>query len=138
MALTAKQEEFARAFVETRSQAAAYRCAYSAKGMSDNSVRVEASRLMDNPNVTLLVEKMQERHQKRHDITIDKLTSMAVDAYDLAMKDSVESPAAAVSAVTVLGKLHGLIVDKTRNEHLGPDGLPLMPSVHVTISRPKT
>lgn len=137
MSLTPKQEAFARAYVETGVGADAYRRAYDAQDMKDTSIHVNACKVLKDAKVALRVQQLQEQHQKRHNITVDKLTDMAMSAYDLAMKESVESPSAAVSAVQVLGKLHGLIVDKSKNEHTGADGQPLVPAVNVTISRPK-
>jgi len=58
------------------------------------------------------IEQLQAKHQKRHEITVDKLTQMAVAAYDLAMDDKCNQPSAAVSALLAIGKLHGLVVDK--------------------------
>lgn len=136
--LTQKQSDFARYVVEMGCQADAYRAAYDAENMSDKAIRIEACRLMDNPSVALAVEKLREKHQKRHDITVDKLTQMTIDAYQLAMKESVETPSAAVSAVALLGKLHGLIIDRSKAEHTGADGQPLIPSVNVSISRSKS
>lgn len=136
--MTPKQEAFVRKYVETGCASTAYRGVYNATNMNANAVGVEAHRVLKNPKVSLKVAELQAGHQKRHEITVDKLTDMAMNAYKLAMKESVEAPSAAVSAVTVLGKLHGLIVDKSKNEHVGKDGEPLVPSVHVTISRPKS
>lgn len=133
MKLTPKQDAFARAYVETGSQAEAYRRAYKSDKLSGNAIRVEACRLMDNPKVSLMVEKLQQRALKRHDITVDSLTEMLMEDRELA--HNVEAPGAAVTAVMGLAKLHGLIVDKSKNEHTGADGAPLMPEINVTISR---
>lgn len=132
--MTPKQETFARKYVETGCASTAYRAAYNAKSMNGNAIHVEACRLLDHPKVALMCEELRARHQKRHDITVDKLTEMAMAAYDLAMKDEVQTVSAAVSAVQVLGKLHGLIVDKTKNEHTGADGKSLIPVINVTTS----
>lgn len=132
--MTPKQVAFARKYIETGCGATAYRHAYKADHWTDNAVRVEACRLLQHPNVSLMVDDARKELQKRHEITVDKLTDMTMAAYDLAMGDS-KTPSAAVSAVTVLGKLHGLIVDKTKNEHTGANGEPLMPVVNVNIGR---
>ena len=42
-----------------KSQADAYRSAYNTLRMNDNSIRREASRLMDNPNVATTVAQLQ-------------------------------------------------------------------------------
>ena len=135
LSLTPKREAFAIAQIETGCASAAYRRAFNAEKMSENAVWTEASRLMKDPKVTLRIEELKQRAMKRHDITLDKLSEMATRAYDMAMKPEVEAPGAAIAAVMALGKLHGLIVDKSKNEHTGKDGLALMPTVNVTITR---
>lgn len=111
-ALTAKQQAFLDAYLKTSRPADAYREAYGQGRMSDNAIRVEASRLLEHPRISLMVQEARAKARTRNDISVDKLTEMAIDAYKLAMKDSVEAPAAAISAVLAIGKLHGLIVDK--------------------------
>ena len=133
--MTPKQEEFARKYVETGCASTAYRAAYDAAAMQDNSVHVNACKLLKSAKVTLRVQELQEKHQKRHDITVDKLTKMAMDAYELAMSERCDTPSAAVSAVQVLGKLHGLIVEKTKNEHTGADGKALIPVINVSTTQ---
>ena len=103
--------------------------------MSEGAVWTEASRLMKDPKVTLRIAELKGPAMERHDITLDKLSEMAMRAYELAMKPEVEAPGAAIAAVMALAKLHGQIVDRSKNEHTGKDGLPLMPSVNVTITR---
>lgn len=115
MKLTLKQEAFVRKYMETSCASTAYRFAYDTQA-KDEVVWVNACKLLKNHKVALRVQQLQERHQKRNDITVDKLTEMAVEAYKLAMKDDVKTPSAAVSAVMALGKLHGLIVDKSKTE----------------------
>lgn len=51
--LTAKQEKFVQNIVKGMSQIDAYKDAYDTKRMSDNAISVEASRLMQNPKITL-------------------------------------------------------------------------------------
>ena len=133
--MTPKQEEFARKYVETGCASTAYRAAYDAENMKDNVIRVKACELLKNGNVAVMVGNLQQRAQERHDITVEKLTEMTMKAYEMAMDDEVQTPAAAVSAVQLLGKLHGLIVEKTKNEHAGPGGTPLVPIINVTTSK---
>lgn len=132
--MTPKQEEFARKYVETGCASTAYRAAYNCKAASDKTVHENACKLLRNTKVAPRIAQLQAGHQKRHEITVDKLTDMAVKAYDLAMKDDVQTPSAAVSAVQVLGKLHGLIIDKTKNEHTGADGKALIPVINVSTT----
>ena len=59
--MTPKQQRFVRAVVLGKSQADAYRSAYDTTRMNDNSIRREASRLMDNPNVATTVAELQKK-----------------------------------------------------------------------------
>ena len=59
--MTPKQHQFAREVVLGKSQADAYRSAYNTLKMNDNSIRREASRLMDNPKVATTVAALQQK-----------------------------------------------------------------------------
>lgn len=112
--LTPKQEAFALAYVETGNASEAYRRAYNAENSSPETVKVEASRLLDNPNVALTVLKMQEAARERTLVTIESLTRELDE--DRILARELEMPSAAVSAVMGKAKLHGLITDKTKND----------------------
>jgi len=110
VSLTVKQEAFVKAYMETGNGTQAYRMAYDAENMKESTIRVKAFELLQNGKITERLEQARESSQKRHDISIAKLTEMLLEDRELARK--VESPAAAVSAVMAIGKLHGLVVDK--------------------------
>lgn len=134
MNLTPKQSEFARAYVETGCASTAYRRAYNAENMKDNVIHVKACELLKNGNVAVRVEQLQQRAQKRHDITIDSLTQMLME--DRKLAHDIESPAAAVSAALGIAKLHGLIIDKSKSD-VTTDGKPIAPILNVTVGRTK-
>jgi len=110
--LTEKQEKFCKAYIETGNSAEAYRSAYNTANMKLESVHREAKRLMDNPKVATRVAKLQKMHQKRHEVTVDSLTKELEEARDLAKE--TKSPAAMVSATMGKGKLHGLVIDRSK------------------------
>ena len=60
MSLTAKQEAFAQAVASGMTQADAYRSAYDAENMGDDSIYVEGSTLMADPKVRLRVSELKE------------------------------------------------------------------------------
>lgn len=64
MMLTQKQEEFAKCIVEGMSQIDAYKKAYNAEGMTDNSISREASLLMDNPKITQRIKELRDMLSK--------------------------------------------------------------------------
>jgi phage terminase small subunit len=58
--LTPKQEKFVQGIIEGKSQADAYRSAYSAKNMSDNAIYREASLLMSSPKITQRLNELRQ------------------------------------------------------------------------------
>ena len=73
--LTPKQEAFAMAYVESGNASKAYKAVYNVNdNTSDNSISVEASKLRNNPKITLRILELQELAQVRHSITIHTLT----------------------------------------------------------------
>lgn len=118
--MTPKQEAFARAYVETGNASQAYRMAYDAENMSEQVVWNEASKLLQHREVSVRVAALQSKAQKKHEITIEKLTEMAMLAYKESQRVSNTGQmqtAAMVKAAEFLGKLHGLIVEKREITH---------------------
>jgi len=60
MTLTAKQEAFAQAIASGLNQSDAYRSAYSAGKMKDNSINVNASKMASDAKVALRVATLRE------------------------------------------------------------------------------
>ena len=104
--LTPKQEAFARYVAEGDTYAQAYRQAYDAENMSDNTIRVEASRLASNPIVSLMVMELQEAANVQTQYTIEKAMKELEEARLLGMKEGQVS--SAVSAIEKKAKLNGL------------------------------
>jgi hypothetical protein len=109
--LTPKQEAFAKAYIETGNASEAYRRSYDAGKMKPATVNRKAVELLENGKITARLAELQSGHQKRHEITVDSITTMLADAYALAMKPEVTAVGAAVSAALGLAKLHGHIID---------------------------
>ena len=116
--LTPKQEAFAMAYVECGNASNAYRMAYDVnENTSDNSISVEASKLRNNPKITLRILELQELAQERHSITVDSLT----DELENARKTAQEAGQASAMVAATMGKakLHGLLTEKA--EITSPD-----------------
>lgn len=101
--LTAKQEAFAQAIAAGKSQAEAYREAYSAGGMSDNAIYREASVLVDNPKVAQRVTALKAELAKRVLWTKEMSVKALAKLY---MAD--DTPASSkVAAIRELNLMHG-------------------------------
>ena len=112
MNITPKQEAFAQKYIECGNASEAYRHAYDVGEETSEWVKVEASKLLKDPNVALTVIELQIEARERHDVTMDRVTEELEQARLQAMSDP-KGAAAAVSAIMAKAKLHGLLVDKT-------------------------
>lgn len=101
MTLTAKQEAFAQAIADGMTQADAYRTAYDAESMSDNAIYVEASKLIDNPNVAQRVKELKDALADR----VLWTREMSVKALVQTFRES--SGSVKVAAVKELNAMHG-------------------------------
>ena len=110
--MTPKQHQFAREVVLGKSQADAYRSAYDTARMNDNSIRREASRLMDNPNVATTVVELQQKAdsavvQERIASREEVLQTLTSYMHSGEPKDSVR-----LRAAEMMGKHYGLFTDR--------------------------
>lgn len=123
--LTPKQEAFALAYFETGNAAEAYRRAYDvSENARDQWLYVEASQLLDHPDIALRLEALQEQAARLVIFTRQKAMEEYEEARLLAIK--AVAPAAAVSATTGKVKLFGLDAPtKIRAEMTGKDGGPI-------------
>jgi phage terminase small subunit len=104
---------FARAYVETGNASEAYRRAYNASSMKDETIWRKAKECLDNGKVTARIEALRAEHAQRHNITVDSLTCELEEAREGAMGTGQFS--AAVTAIMGNAKLHVLLVDKVRD-----------------------
>ena len=109
-------EKAAQVFVETGNKTEAYRQAGYSTNMSDKAISANVNRLFHRDLVLNRVAELQAGHKKRHDITIDSLTERLTTAEQLGLE--IKNPAAAVSAIMGIAKMHGLLIDK---KQLGGD-----------------
>lgn len=99
--LTAKQEAFAQGIADGLGQADAYRAAYDAEGMKDNTIYPRASELMKNSKVTARVAELKAAVQEKQLWSREMSVKALVQAY----KEG--SGSVKVSAVKELNAMHG-------------------------------
>lgn len=90
MRLSIKQENFCNYYLESGNASDAYRRAYSCKGKSDNAIWVEASRLANNPKVTLRISELSSEMRRRSDITKDEAVGILADIARANIVDALE------------------------------------------------
>ncbi len=106
-------------------------------GYSPASAHEIAHQLAGKLHIQEAIEARMKEMAERCAVNVESITKQLYDAYELAMCGVVErgegkapgaataSPAAAVTALMSIAKLHGLVVEK--KELTGKDGAPLMP-----------
>lgn len=108
MKLTAKQEAFCLAYVETNNASEAYRRAYDSSKMKPESVNESASRLLANVKITSRVAELREPIMQRHNVTVDSLVAELEEARQVALGAETPQSSAAVAATMGKAKLCGL------------------------------
>lgn len=105
--LTANQEAFVLAYIETGNAAEAYRRAYDKPpNARDNWIYVEASQMLDHPKISLRIEEAQAEAAKLSLYSVKSAFDEYEQARQLALKE--KNPSAAVGAVSGKVKLFGL------------------------------
>ena len=108
--LTMKQERFARECVIQTNATDAYKIAYDSENMLDKTICVEASRLLNNPNVTTLINDLKAELREKNAVSVETITQELEKARECAEEQS--NAAGQVAASMGKAKLHGLLVDK--------------------------
>lgn len=71
--LTPKQERFCQKYIELGCATKAYYAAYDAKGSKPITANRKAKELLDNGKIAARVRELQALHQKRHEVTVDRV-----------------------------------------------------------------
>jgi phage terminase small subunit len=107
--LSVKQEKFCKKFLECGDASNAYRFAYNAEGMKQNTVGRKAHELKNHPKVAAKLRLMQEKQQIKHEITLETVTSDLLEARELAR--TLKKPEPMISATAHIARIHGIGTD---------------------------
>ncbi|WP_154954057.1 terminase small subunit [Neisseria flavescens] len=110
--MTPKQEQFARLYVETGNASEAYRQAYNTDNMKPETVTNEAYKLLQDPDISAMVDNLKAEARQRHAVTVDDLLHELEQARAAALTAPTPQSSAAVSATMGKAKMLGLLVDK--------------------------
>lgn len=111
--LTPKQRKFVEVYIKVENGAEAYRQAYNAENMSNSSIYVTASRLLDHPKVSEYLAHLKKQRDAKVTLTlesgVERLLAIAAEAQEAG------NHSAAVTATTNAMKALGIFVEKTHN-----------------------
>jgi phage terminase small subunit len=134
MKLTSKQENFCHAFIELGNASDAYRAAYDAEKMKEETIWRSAHDVLKNPKVSARIEELRKPVVERVRITLESHLDEMQRLKDIALqKDNIN---AALAAEMGRAKAAGLYVTKTENktEISGPDGAPVKMVIDAAIA----
>lgn len=103
--LTAKQEAFAQAIADGLGQADAYRMAYDAESMKDESIYPQASKLMKNPKVATRIGELKSQVADKQLWTREMSVKGLMSAYRIALE--AKTSTGMTAAVKELNIMHG-------------------------------
>ena len=108
--LTTKQETFAQEIVKGSNQADAYRIAYNASNMKDETIWSNASRLIIEDKIQKRIKELRRPAVKKVHLTLEKHLDDLLELREKAKND--EKWSSAIQAETVRGKAAGLHIEK--------------------------
>ena len=127
--LTPKQEKFCQEFIKTGNQSDAYRAAYNSKNMLPATINNKAYQLINQDDIRARVVQLQERVAKKFEVTVESLTRELEEDRQLARE--LGQPGAAISALNVKARIHGLDKQIMSND---PDN-PMPATINVNVVR---
>jgi phage terminase small subunit len=121
--LTAKQEAFCIAYIETGNASEAYRLSYDAENCKPESVHRLAKAQLDNVKIASRIEEIQKPAVKRAEISLESHLNRLKHLSDMA--EAAEQYSSAIKAEESRGKASGLYTEK--KEITGKDGEAFIP-----------
>jgi hypothetical protein len=103
--LTAKQEAFCQGIADGLGQADAYRMAYDAENMKDNTIYPLASKLMNNNKVATRVAELKSQVAEKQLWTREMSVKGLMSAYRIALE--AKASTGMTAAVKELNIMHG-------------------------------
>ena len=110
--LTPKQEKFVQGIIEGKSQADAYRSAYSCKKMTDKSIWEAASRLMNDDKVNARVQELRDQLTNETIMTAQQ----RLEWLTRLVNNEEEGTSEKLKAIDIMNKMQGEYVQKIEAE----------------------
>ena len=128
--LTTKQEKFCKQFIGTGNASEAYRQSYECQKMKGPTINRNAVALLDNNKIATRVGELQLELQKKFEVSVSSITKELDEDRQLAR--ALGHPGAAISALNVKARIHGLDKQVMSND---PDN-PMPATIQVEIVKP--
>lgn len=117
MALTQKQENFCLEYIKCGNASEAYRKCYNSEKMKPATITSKAYELMQNGEVTAMIDKLKARAESKAIITLEQRKEL------LSRFAWEEDPDKAMKAMDLLNKMEAVYVNKNQTELSGEVGV---------------
>ena len=104
--LTEKQTKFCYVYVETGNASEAYRQAYNTENWNINSIKGEAYKSLQNPDIQDYIEQLQQEAKEKAVFSIEQAHKQYLEAIEIAK--NIEQPATIVTATKAQCELYGV------------------------------
>lgn len=132
--LTPKQETFCLEYLKTGNASEAYRLAYDAKAMKENTINRNAHQLLKNNKITARIDELKGPAIKKAQMTLE---SHLEDLLMLRKKAEEEGKLdAAIRAEIARGK-HSGVAAPDKIAPVNPDGTPYQPATPISTEAAK-
>ncbi len=116
--LTVKQEKFCKSYIETGNATEAYRRSYDCKNSNGPTINRNAVALLENTKIATRIGEIELLLQKKFEVTVESLSKELDEDRQLAR--SLGQPGAAISALNVKARIHGLDKQVMSNDPENP------------------
>lgn len=117
MALTQKQENFCLEYIKCGNASEAYRKAYNAEKMKDETIWVKACELLKDGNVSVRVQELKDKAESKAIITLEQRKEL------LSRWIWEEETPNAIRALDLLNKMEAVYIQKQQTELSGEVGV---------------
>ena len=112
--LTMKQHKFVDEYINTGNASEAYRRAYDCKKSSNKTISIEATKLINSPNVALAVKREKERINRASRLGSKDIEDNLFSIFERSLETDQLNTARA--CMMDIAKLNGLIIQKQEQQ----------------------
>ena len=112
--LTMKQHKFVDEYINTGNASEAYRRAYDCKNSTNRTIQINASKLINSPNVALAVKREKERINRASRLGSKDIEDNLYSIFERSLETDQLNTARA--CMMDIAKLNGLIIQKQEQQ----------------------
>lgn len=117
--LTIKQEKFCIEYLKDGNASRAYREAYEVTTTNENTINVQANKILNNPKVALRLDELRTKLEDSNILTAKQLKEFFTKVVMNTLEDDEPKLNDRLKAAELLGKTMAMFTDKQEVKHSG-------------------